>query len=76
MSFSNANLPPGTWEGDPMSPWNRPEPHEGATCGECAHCRDFRRLDGSESSVCVIAGYEAEEVDPSRPAWECFEGAA
>lgn len=35
--MGDANLPPGTWDGDPRAPWNQPEPWEGHICFQCKH---------------------------------------
>lgn len=70
------NYPPGTWNADPRAPWNEPDPWAGRSCGECASCVACRLLGGSEVRVCAADVDQLEEVDPSRPAEDCFEGVA
>ena len=70
---SGWNLPPGCFEGDPHAPWNEPEPWVGRRCGECARCVPCLLMDGTSVKVCVCDCGCVEEVDPERPAEECFE---
>lgn len=71
---SGWNLPPGCLEGDPRAPWNEPDPWAGRTCGECKHCAEARLMDGSKAVLCAWDPGEAmEEIEPERPAEECFE---
>lgn len=70
---SGWNLPPGCFEGDPMAPWNAPDPWEGRKCGECRNCSDCRMLDKTTAKVCTCDECDLEEVDPDSPACEGFE---
>lgn len=67
------NLPPGCFEGDPRAPWNAPEPWVGRTCGECRHCAECGLTGGGTIRVCICDTSWIIEVDPKRPAEECFE---
>lgn len=69
-----SNLPPGTWEGDPAAPWNRPDPWEGRECSECCYCWPTKMLDGSETRCCVyLESNDVYETRPHDPACEAFE---
>ena len=65
---SGRNLPPGCF-----GPPERPDPWEGRVCGECSLCATCRLLDGSDVAVCAYDPNRLEEIDPGRPAEECFE---
>lgn len=71
---SGWNLPPGCSEGDPRAPWNAPDPWVGRTCGECSCCAACELSDGGTVSVCICDTSSIMEIDPERPAEECFEG--
>ena len=73
LSDVTGNYPPGTWDADPRAPWNEPEPWEGRTCGECAHCGRIVGSAGRDTRVCCEDLGDVEEVDPGEPACDRFE---
>lgn len=70
---SGFNLPPGCFEGDPHAPWNEQDPWVGRKCGECVRCVPCLLASGRSVKVCICDCGCVEEVDPERPAEECFE---
>lgn len=53
--------PDGVWEQDPRAPWNRPDPWEGMSCGDCMH---FGEVKGAarEMTAC-FADVERGEME-------------
>ena len=49
-----SNYPPGTWEGDPFAPWNKPDEPEEIVCPCCNSILE------EEFDICPWCG---EEID-------------